>query len=364
MIARHHHRVREPRRLAKRAGLAPLELTLSIPFLMLMTALMINFGFVGAWKVRAQGSARYATWRSLAVRTGEWNPPPDNWPAGSPLTSEAGPDLPRVRDLWHHPDLIVYCVRGPALWAPNTSESLHVAGRLEMEGSVHRGRAQVSKPVPLFRGSVPGGIGRLSFNLTQDVLDHRWQFFSLGFADNMSPRARKWFDLEGPLNIPNLASGPALQEFNKLEQSWQQLVSSSDRRHLKTLDQDEEFIRYRGSAPDFYPRLPRECAGDVVTVRITAVEPLITRIERLPCTISQAFMGMYDPWSCGLEACGFPPSQITPLKHRYDDLHTFVQSLPSSMRCNAGGDIMARMPCTCPSPGACACPPSPVGVGY
>lgn len=363
MIARHHHRVREPRRLANRAGLAPLELTLSIPFLMLMTALMINFGFVGAWKVRAQGSARYATWRSLAVRTGEWNPPPDNWPAGSPLTSEAGPDLPQVDTLWNQPpDLTVECIRGPLLTAPSTQEILVVQGRLEMDGSVHRGRAQVSKPAPLFRGSMPGGLGRLSFNLAQDLLDHRWQFFSLGIPDNMYPRARVWYDLEH-LDFANL-TGQASGKYNELEQLWQQLVSSSDRRHLKTLDQDEEFIRYRGSAPDFYPRLPRECAGDVVTVRITAVEPLITRIERLPCTISQAFMGIYDPWSCGLEACGFPPSQITPLKHRYDDLHTFVQSLPSSMRCNAGGDIMARMPCTCPSPGACACPPSPVGVGY
>src|SRR5690606_16622101 len=101
----------------------------------------------------------------------------------------------------------------------------------------------------------------------QDLLDHRWQFFSLGIPDNMYPRARVWYDMEH-LDFANL-SGQASGKYDQLEQLWQQLVNSSDRRHLKTLDQDEEFIRYYGRAPDFYPRLPRECAGDVVTVRIT-----------------------------------------------------------------------------------------------
>lgn len=362
MICRRDHH-RPQRRPARRAGLAPLELTLSLPFLMLLTALMINFGFVGAWKLRAQGAARYASWRTLAVRTGDWNPPPDNWPAGAPLTTGAGQDLPQVDVLWNQPpDLTVQCIRGPLLTAPTTSEVLNVEGRLEMDGSVHAGGAQVSKPVPLFRNSMPGGLGRLNFNLSQDLLDHRWQFFSLGIPDNLHPRGRVWYDLEH-VNFASLSSASA-QEYGKLEQLWQQLVNSPDRRHLKTLDQDEEFFRYRGWSPDFYPRLSRECSGDVESMRINAVEPLIERIERLPCTISQAFMGIYDPWSCGLEACGFPPSQIAPLKHRYDDLHTFVRTLPSSMRCDAGGDILARMPCPCPMPGACPCPPSLVGVGY
>lgn len=361
VIARHHRRDRECRPAASRAGLAPLELTLSIPFLMLMTALMINIGFVGAWKVRAQGSARYATWRSLAVRTGQWNPPPDNWPAGSPLSSESGADLPQVDAIWNQPpDLTVQCIRGPLLTAPSTQEVMIVQGRLEMDGSVHRGRAQVSKPVPLFRGSMPGGLGRLSFNLSQDLLDHRWQFFSLGIPDNMYPRARVWYDMEH-LDFANL-SGQASGKYDQLEQLWQQLVNSSDRRHLKTLDQDEEFIRYRGRAPDFYPRLPRECAGDVVTVRVNAVEPLIERIERLPCTMSHSFMAMYKSWICELEMCSAPSLEVEPLRHRYNDLNGLIGMLPSFMMCPRG---VSLEPCRCmgihcPTP----CPPSPVGVGY
>lgn len=361
MIARHHRRVRESRPPAGRAGLASLELTLSIPFLMLMTALMINIGFVGAWKVRAQGSARYATWRSLAVRTGQWNPPPDNWPAGSPLSSESGADLPQVDAIWNQPpDLTVQCIRGPLLTAPSTQEVMIVQGRLEMDGSVHRGRAQVSKPVPLFRGSMPGGLGRLSFNLSQDLLDHRWQFFSLGIPDNMYPRARVWYDMEH-LDFANL-SGQASGKYDQLEQLWQQLVNSSDRRHLKTLDQDEEFIRYYGRAPDFYPRLPRECAGDVVTVRITTVEPLIQQIEALPCTMSTSFMRLYDKWRCELELCMFPDIFVEPLRERYDDLNDLRGLLPTSMRCPSLKDL-EHCYCEgrgCPPP----CPPSPVGVGY
>lgn len=171
---------------------------------------------------------------------------------------------------------------------------------------------------------------------------------------------RVWYDLEH-LDFANL-TGQASGKYNQLEQLWQQLVNSSDRRHLKTLDQDEEFIRYRGSAPDFYPRLPRECAGDVVTVRITAVEPLIQRIERLPCTMSHSFLALYKKWICELERCSFPESSIQPLRHRYDDLNGLIGTLPASMKCQAWGDLQ-RCYCmdrNCPHP----CPASPVGVGY
>jgi hypothetical protein len=57
-----------------RRGLAPLELTLTLPILVLMMALMINFGVVGVWKVRTQANARYAAWRTITARTGEDNP--------------------------------------------------------------------------------------------------------------------------------------------------------------------------------------------------------------------------------------------------------------------------------------------------
>ena len=328
---------------------------------MMMAALMINFGYIGAWKVRTQGAARYSAWRTLAVRTGDWNPVPDNWPASAALTASTGPDLPQTAALWNQPpDLIIEAIRGPLLTAPDTAETLTVEGRLEMDGSVHRGSAQLTRNVPLFRGSMPGGLGQLAFNLTQDLLDHRWQFFSLGIPHNQYPRARVWYDLEH-LDFVNLP-GSSAQHYSELETYWQKLVNSPDRKHLQTLDQDEEFARYSGMSPDFYPRLSRQCLGDVVSVRVAAVEPYLKEVERLPCTMSQRFLSLYRAWICSLESCVFPDALIDPLRHRYDDLKTFVNGLPDDLKCEKVS-TPERCKCeglNCPPP----CPPSPVGVGY
>ena len=82
-----------------RSGLAPLELTLSLPFLLVLMALMINFGVIGSWKVRTQGNAHYAVFRTLLGRTGDSNPPPDNWPNAT-LNSRRRQLAPHVGQLW------------------------------------------------------------------------------------------------------------------------------------------------------------------------------------------------------------------------------------------------------------------------
>ncbi|MBS0205311.1 MAG: pilus assembly protein [Planctomycetes bacterium] len=352
--------------LHRRAGLAPLEFTLAAPMLVIMMALMINFGVAGAWKVRTQAATRYAAWRTVNERTGESNPPPPYWSTTAPLTTGGGNDLPTSSQLWDsQQELLCPCIRGQQLTAPNAQNSVNVPGRLEMDGFVLEGHAILDKPLPLLRTALPGG--RFRFNLKQDVFDNQWQFYSLGIPWNDHIRATIWWDI----GHSDLASMDSAIDSNKqlLDANLNRLQTSPTHDDLYPLDNDDEHARYYSTqAPDFYPRLGGGCESDPMKVYMSLVSRLdqngrpsqgsiLHRIDRLPCTMSQNFTSMYKSWICELEMCGFDNASIDPLRQRHKDLSQFL----GSMGCGGGGNLT---PCQCPPMTNCPCPPSPVGVGH
>ena len=74
-------RTRRRHREARR-GLAPLELVLWIPVLLMTAALMVIFGTSAAWRIRGEVASRDAVWRVLTPRTGDNEHRPDThtWP--------------------------------------------------------------------------------------------------------------------------------------------------------------------------------------------------------------------------------------------------------------------------------------------
>lgn len=356
-----------PFRLPVRRGLAPLELVLVLPILMMMMALMIDFGIVGAWKIRTQANTRYAAWRTVNARTGELNPTPPYWPANGTLTTQAGPDLQKSSQLWDSQQpLLCPCIRGPQLTAPSAQTVVNVPGRLELDGFVLEGNGQITRQLPLLRGALPGGQFR--FNLIQDVFDNQWQFYSLGIPWNNHIRANVWWDIaHSDLSRLDPDIDKNLQALNNNQQTLQ---TSPHRDDLYPLDNDEEFIRYRGwRPPDFYPRLKRLCMSvpeEVYMSGVSRLDPdghpnpqnLLSRIDNLPCSLSNGFASMYRQWICELEMCGAPDSTIDPLRQRYNDLQQFMGSQGCA---NRGGQLT---PCKCPPKTTCPCPPSPVGVGH
>ena len=326
-------------RLHPRAGLAPLELTLIMPTLLCLMALMINFGVAGAWKVRTQVAARYAGWGTVAERTGQSNPPPDNWPRNALWEEINGANLPELDQLWSsHTDLLAAAVRGPMLTSPQQEVPVPVKRRLEMDDEVQRGHAVLDRPLPLLRGATT--TGRFGYDLSQDLFDNRWQFFTMGFTHNEDLRTDLWY----ALSHDELAQldGDISTQWNLLQRASQELRSNPRKCALYALDRDRDFQTYYGSAPDFYPRI-RGCSMDVNDVSMRLVGPLITEINGLPVTISQRFGGMYRSWICQLEMCGGPG--IGPLQAKYNGLRPL-----SGM-----GQLQ---PCTCMSP-PCPCPPIP-----
>jgi len=328
-----------------RAGLAPLEFTLALPMLVFVMCLMINFGVIGAWKVRTQITTRYAGWGTVAERTGQFNPPPKNWPTNALWEEIDGTNLPQVDNLWNaDPALLAPSIRGPQLTSPHGDTPVNVPGRLEMDDQVNRGHAVLDKPLPLLRGATSSG--RFGFNLTQDLFDNRWQFFTLGIPSNESIRALIWYDISHS-DLARL--DPDIdQQWERVQQLAQQLQSNPQKCRLYPLDRDPEFQRYRGNWPDFYPRASG-CSADVNNVARNIVGPLIGRINNVPCNVGRAFSGMYRSWICQLEACGYPDGEIQPLRDKYNAL--------TGLNCGIGP---LPMRCVCPPMGSCPCPPSPI----
>lgn len=80
----------------QRAGLAPVELVLVLPILMMVAALLMIAANAAVWKLRSHGAAREAAFRQVHPRLGEavTSPPPE----------------------WRRPDVSISVQQAPPVW--------------------------------------------------------------------------------------------------------------------------------------------------------------------------------------------------------------------------------------------------------
>lgn len=319
-------------RRSHRAGLAPLELVLALPLMLFVMALVVNFGTAAAWKVRAQAATRYAGWRTIAGRTGQLDPNPAAVPSSASLTGSGGTALNNPDTVWNgSAELTTPVVRGPAIADPLTGQVITVVRELEATEGMHSGQADLTLHLPLLKGILPDN-GRYRFDLSQSLLDRRWEYHDLGYGDNRSRRAKVWYQLD-PQNLPALQQGYAL-----LLQAHALLVANPSAADLDPLDRDDEFIQYTGQAPDFHPRV-RGCEMDLNLVRISLIDGnggLIDQVDRLPGRMARAFIGLYESEIARLEALDPQPpgtdGLIEALQEKVDQLRQFLGSLPRENR--------------------------------
>ena len=86
-----HHRL-APRR--PRTGLAPMELVLVFPVLMMMAGLFLFVANAAVWKLRSHGAAREAAFQQVHPRLGEMTTAPPEWRRADVSTSvQPGPPV-------------------------------------------------------------------------------------------------------------------------------------------------------------------------------------------------------------------------------------------------------------------------------
>ncbi len=316
-------------RVDRRAGLAPLELTLALPLLLMLMALMVLVGTAGAWKVRTLSNSRQAVFRAMWPRSGSGDPKPANyWPGSGDLSfGNFGPSPFSVDPYGEH-----VVVRGPVVSDPFTGYGLGVRiNTIDMTDGLRSGQARINHDPALWPA-----LGQRS-NFRRDTLifaGNQWQHNEMGFSNN-ARRVPETYHYD-------LARYDAAAT-QRMQTAQQRLLSFPQRAVLAVLDRDDElrgwygdpYTPYSQDQYDFlsaYPAARRLCTSDPVDLLEDVVRPLLAQIEDVPEDLSNMFLRMYQEQLQVLDLMD-PPApddaqQRARLLQLISQLQQFAGSLP------------------------------------
>ncbi len=300
-----------------------MELVLCLPILLLVMALMINFGTAACWKIRSLSVARHAVWSTRKPRSGQRNPRPDYWPSSATMESGGVGKMPELDD----PRANLPIVRGSLPYGASVKENL-----LNPTRGPRRGSATVQRDFPLL-----ARMGKYELTAKQTILDDTWEFKRMGVWHNWERR------------IPFLYELPTADSdlVDAYVQAVLAVLYAPFREALQPLDQDDEFIDYSlrfgwdEDPPDFHPRLSSSCTLSHDTIE-EQVENLIDRIQgkvetddeghvirRIPSVaehMAKDFVSLYDRVIQNLDGGG-NQAEIGQLQTKIDTLTQFIQGL-------------------------------------
>jgi hypothetical protein len=282
-----------------RAGLAPLELTLSLPIMLFVMGLMIIVGTAASWKVRTVTNARQAVWRTIDPRDGEDDPHSRGWPDSARMETESG-SSPIDFDPYAEHEV----VRGQPLSAP-TGEQLRVRESLfDMQAGLTNGVTEIERPF-----SVMGNMPPRQIHLLREhpLLSRDWQFREMGLASNAQRRILFLYPADYERSLSSL-----VQRYHEAALA---IVLNPLNPILETLDNDDELrnpvpsgLTYNppygiGRAPDYQmpERSPREllmnpdrvCSTNRNELTETVINPLVSETRRVPDRLTRDFLRMY-----------------------------------------------------------------------
>ncbi|MFW5693516.1 MAG: TadE/TadG family type IV pilus assembly protein, partial [Thermoguttaceae bacterium] len=166
---------------ARRRGLSTLELVMALPILLMIMALMINYGVVACWKLRALTVSRHAAWSTRWPRAAAGDPRPEVWPEGAALGTRGLDRWPSLDD----PRVNHRVARGPlAPWATVREELLDPA-RGPREGS-----SRIERGFPML-----GRMGTYRLEAHDALLDNLWQYQRMGLPSNRHRRIPVLYEL-------------------------------------------------------------------------------------------------------------------------------------------------------------------------
>lgn len=251
---------------AKRRGLAPLEMVLVLPILMMIMSMFIVFGYLASWKLRTENVSRDAIWRDRSDRFSNQRATLPEWPGT--IHTESGPWVEefQLEQVLNDP-----IIAGP-LTGVNVDQNVLYFGR-----GVREGVARINREPPVF-----ANLASIDFRVENPIIDDQFRYWQMGIG-NLSRRIPRIYEIE----LDFIRSSVAMQN------AVSQIDNAPFRSQLDALERDPEFIAWRGSAPDFHPRIRSFCSTEVDTVIATCVNPLLLRIERLPVRMANASIALY-----------------------------------------------------------------------
>lgn len=350
-----------PLRRAPR-GLSTLEMVLALPILLLVMALMLNYGTVASWKVRALAVARHEAWANRWPRNSGLAPDPECWPApgvaGQPGkaaktlgNSHWGGTIPELAD----PRLDKPVMRGPLPFGFVVASEVFDPVRGALWGA-----AQITSDYPLLPK-----MGQYHLHPRGVILENNWEYHRTHW-----PQPNGWVDHWWHENVHRRI--PDIYQLPKTDpslpgafiQTAMAMLTAAYRPDLRPIDDDEEFLYYtaqyldplhRPWAPNFIPRLHFRCALDVAAAaqdtenlvdRIQgkvvkdAQGNVIHKIQGVPERMARSFINLYAQVITvlqGLLSATPPPSpdeaaqmqaEISKLQGQMDILTPFLNTFP------------------------------------
>lgn len=242
-----------------RRGISTLELVLSLPLLLMIMALMINYGVVASWNVRCLSISRHALWSTRWPRNGISLPRPAYWPESATVAASHAGDIPVLDD----PRADYPVTRGPLPAGIVVDRRL-----LDPARGLREGQSSIERRFPM--------LPRLGdYHLASDdhLLDDKWQYQRTKVPANVSRRIPAIYQLPRASSTLKDAYVRAAAAVHRLSKEGQ----------LDPLYRDDEFIAYNarfglGGPPDFRPRMHRFCSLNQADID-SHVQDLVDRIQ-------------------------------------------------------------------------------------
>ena len=284
---------------SSRAGLAPLELTLSLPIMLFVMGLMVIVGTTASWKIRAVKNSRQAVWRTIDPRDGDDDPHSQGWPTNARMEMEEG-STPIDDDPYD----IHEVVRGQPLRAPS-GEQLEVRESLfDMQAGLTNGVTELERPFPVM-GNMPPRQIRLYRE--HPLLSGNWQFRDMELRSNAQRRILFLYPADYGRSLS--------RDVQRYHEAALAIVQNPLNPILETLDNDDELqnpvpsgLTYNppygiGRAPDYHvpERSPRGlllnpdrvCSTSRDELSQTVIGPLVRETRRVPDRLTRDFLSMY-----------------------------------------------------------------------
>ncbi len=328
-----------PRTSARPAhGLAPLEMVLALPMLLLVMALMVNFGAVASRRVDGLVAARHGGWASRSGRDRQASPPLAGGASGAP-NAGLQPVVVQVRE--QHP-----VIHGPLPMGNVVNPDL-----LDPTRGMHQGSSRLTGRYPMLRS-----LGSYEVNSRLNLLDGKWRHFEMGISND------SW---RIPLLYSLATDVPWAYPFAYLQAAIAILDPALQRalRPLERPGRDDEYVSYQlrfgllfnVGPPDEGKTLPRFrwgglCTFDQGPVQ-TEVDNLVDRIQGKKSTstspeipgvakeLTRWFIRMYEGAIDALQQLlgTAPPGQagairaeIAEIEKKIETLKAFEATLPES----------------------------------
>jgi len=334
---------------ARRArGLAMLEMVLALPILVMIMALMINFGNFASWKLRADTASRHGAWATRPPRSplALTYPRPSYWPQWG------GPNGEASDSQLDEPSVNLPVVRGPTLSdASGAYAALVNSELLDPSQGFCSGNSQVHRNFVFLQK-----MGPYDLSAQTHMLHDKWQFWQFSWpANNYSLWANQVPRIPVIYQLPS----PPASFAQAYVQAALAIFNYAMRSALYPIDRDQEWHNYHllygnplvyqpaiGDSPDFYPKLNEFCSLDKNLAQ-QQVNDLINRIQgqQQPKVLSVAetmawgFISLYQSlielFQNEINATPPPPpgqiaalqGQIQALEQNIAILRQFLQSL-------------------------------------